>query len=123
MQFRIEAHLIKTAQLNKSELEGGLSMKRKAEFAALFLCPLILVADFLPAGVETNLSTVAIPNDEVVNNEAIDTELLRIENDWSKEIREKDTVAAGRVMADDVVLIYPDGNVGGKEQDLKDIGT
>src|SRR5687767_1040167 len=120
MQFRIEAHLIKTAQLNMSELEGGLSMKRKAVFA-LFLCPLILVAGCQPAGVETNRSAVATPTAEVVNTAAIETELLRIENDWPRVIREKDTAAAGRVMADDVVLIYPDGNVGGKEQDLKDI--
>src|SRR5688500_1204580 len=123
MQFRIEAHLIKTAQLDKSELEGGLSMKRKAVFAALFLCPLILVAGCQPAGVETNRSAVATPTAEVVNTAAIETELLRIENDWPRVIREKDTAAAGRVMADDVVLIYPDGNVGGKGTDLKAIGA
>src|SRR5688572_4455694 len=123
MQFRIEAHLIKPPNLICPMLEGGLSMKRKAVFAALFLCPLILVAACQPAGVETNRSAVATPTAEVVNTAAIETELLRIENDWPRVIREKDTAAAGRVMADDVVLVYPDGNVGGKEQDLKDIGA
>ena len=98
-------------------------MKRNGVFAALFLCPLILVAGCQPAGVETNRSAVATPTPEVVNTAAIETELLRIENDWPRVIREKDAAAAGRVMADDVVLIYPDGNVGGKEQDLKDIGA
>lgn len=98
-------------------------MKRNGVFAALFLCLLILVAGCQPAGVETNRSAVATPTPEVVNTAAIETELLRIENDWPRVIREKDAAAAGRVMADDVVLIYPDGNVGGKEQDLKDIGA
>ena len=98
-------------------------MKRNGVFAALFLCLLILVAGCQPAGVETNRSAVATPTPEVVNTAAIETELLRIENDWPRVIREKDVAAAGRVMADDVVLIYPDGNVGGKEQDLKDIGA
>ena len=98
-------------------------MKRPRVFAALLLCPLILVAACQPAGVETNRSAVVSPTPEVVNTAAIETELLRIENDWPRVIREKDTAAAGRVMADDVILIYPDGNVGGKEQDLKDIAA
>jgi ketosteroid isomerase-like protein len=98
-------------------------MKRNGVFAAVLLCSLILVAACQPAGVETNRSAVATPTPEVVNTAAIETELLRIENDWPRVIREKDVAAAGRVMADDVVLIYPDGTVGNKEQDLKDIGA
>lgn len=98
-------------------------MKRNRLLAALFLCPLVLIAGCQPAGVETNRSAVATATPEVVNTAAIETELLRIENDWPRVIREKDTAAAGRVMADDVVLIYPDGNVGTKETDLKDIGA
>ena len=98
-------------------------MKRNTLFAALFLSPLILVAGCQPAGVETNRSAVATPTAEVINTAAIETELLRIENDWPRIIREKDTATAAKVMADDVVLIYPDGTVGNKEQDLKDIGA
>src|SRR5687768_9986183 len=98
-------------------------MKRNGVFAALFLCLLIMVAGCQP-GVETNRSAaVSTPTPEVVNTAAIETELLRIENDWPRVIREKDTTAAGRVLADDVVLIYPDGQVGTKETDLKDIGA
>jgi ketosteroid isomerase-like protein len=47
--------------------------------------------------------------------------LLRIENDWPRVIREKDGATVRRVEADDVVLVYPDGTTGGKEQDIKDI--
>lgn len=98
-------------------------MKRNGVVAALLLSALVLIAACQPAGVETNRSAVATPTPEVVNTAAIETELLRIENDWPRVIREKDVAAAGRVLADDVVLIYPDGNVGTKEQDIKDIGA
>jgi ketosteroid isomerase-like protein len=99
-------------------------MKRNGAFAAVLLCSLILIAGCRPAGVETNRSAVATtPTPEVVNTAAIETELLRIENDWPRVIREKDAAAVGRVMAEDAVLIYPDGNVGNKEQELKDIAA
>jgi ketosteroid isomerase-like protein len=97
-------------------------MKRNGAFAAVLLCSLILVAACQPTGVETNRSA-ATPTPEVVNTAAIENELLRIENDWPRVIREKDSAAAGRVMADDVILIYPDGTVGNKEQELRDIGA
>jgi len=87
------------------------------------LCSLILVAACQPGAVETNRSAVATPTPEVVNTAAIESELLRIENDWPRILREKDATTVGRIMADDVILIYPDGNVGNKEQELKDIGA
>ena len=97
-------------------------MKRNGAVAAVFLSLLVLIAACQPA-VETNRSAVVTPTPEVVNTAAIETELLRIENDWPRVIREKDVTAAGKVMADDVILIYPDGNVGNKDLDLKDIGA
>jgi ketosteroid isomerase-like protein len=60
---------------------------------------------------------------EVVDTAAIEAELLRIENDWPRVIREKDVTAVGRVEADDGVFIYPDGSLGNKEQDLKDMAS
>ncbi len=54
---------------------------------------------------------------------AIEAELTRIENDWPRIIKEHDAAAVRRVEADDVVIIYPDGSLGGKEQDLKDIDS
>ena len=54
---------------------------------------------------------------------AIETELLRIENDWPRVIRERDVEAVRRLEADDILLVYWDGSVGSKEQDIKDIGA
>jgi ketosteroid isomerase-like protein len=47
--------------------------------------------------------------------------LVRIENDWPRVIKEKDAAAVRRVEADDVVVVYPDGSLGDKAQDVKDI--
>lgn len=74
-----------------------------------------------PAGVDTNRSAVTTATPETVDTAAIESELLRIENDWPRVIREKDGAAARRVEADDLYLVYPDGSVGNKEQDVKDV--
>jgi len=52
---------------------------------------------------------------------AIAAELTKIENDWPRIIRERDGAAVRRVEADDVFLVYPDGQTGDKGQDIKDI--
>jgi ketosteroid isomerase-like protein len=77
---------------------------------------------------DTNRSdSVAATNEnfsrEVVDTAAIEAELLRIENDWPRVVREKDVTAVGRIEADDAVFIYPDGSMGNKEQDLKDMAS
>ncbi|HJZ82264.1 MAG TPA: DUF4440 domain-containing protein [Pyrinomonadaceae bacterium] len=51
---------------------------------------------------------------------AITTELTRIENDWPRIIKERDSATLRRTEAEDLVIIYPDGTLGNKEQDVKD---
>lgn len=67
----------------------------------------------------TNLA-VATP-EPTPDKAAIETELTRIENDWPRIIKERDGATVRRIEADDVVIIYPDGVIGNKEQDAKDI--
>jgi ketosteroid isomerase-like protein len=50
---------------------------------------------------------------------AIEKELLRIENDWPRVIKERDGQAVRRVDADDVHLLSWDGTVSNKEEDAK----
>jgi ketosteroid isomerase-like protein len=52
---------------------------------------------------------------------AITAEITRIENDWPRILKEKDVATVRRIEADDIVLVYPDGSAGGKDQDTKDI--
>jgi ketosteroid isomerase-like protein len=80
-----------------------------------------------PAADTNRPESAAVPNAnsgrETVDTAAIETELLRIENDWPRVIKEKDVVAVGRVEADDAIFIHPDGSIGTKAQDLNDIST
>ena len=97
-------------------------MNRKAFLAVLSLVSLMFLASCQPAGPDTNRSAVATSTPaETVDTAAIQAEILRIENDWPRVIREKDVAAVRRVEADDVVVVYPDGSTGGKAQDIADI--
>jgi hypothetical protein len=52
---------------------------------------------------------------------AIEAELIRIEKDWPRILKERDAASVRKIEADDIFLVYPDGNDGTKEQDVKDI--
>lgn len=71
-----------------------------------------------PATVETNKNDNTAAS-ETVDTAAIETELLRIENDWPRAMREKDGAAVRRVLADDAILVYPDGSTSTREEDAK----
>ena len=73
-----------------------------------------------PPSANTNPVSVATP-EPTPDKAAIEAELIKIESDWPRIIKEHDGAAVRRLEADDIVIIYPDGNVGTKEQDAKDI--
>ncbi len=68
-----------------------------------------------------NVAPVASPTAETVDTAAIEAELLRIENDWPRVIREKDVAAVERVEAEDGIFVYPDGTLGDKATDVRDM--
>ena len=65
----------------------------------------------------TNMATPEATPDTA----AIVAEVTRIEKDWPRILKERDGATARRIEADDILLVYPDGSTGGKEQDIKDI--
>lgn len=69
------------------------------------------------------MAPAASPTAETIDTAAIETELLRIENDWPRVVKEKDVEAVKRVEADDGVFLYPDGTLGDKATDVKDMET
>jgi hypothetical protein len=98
-------------------------MKRNGFWLMLSLAlALALLSGCQKAAENANIvAPAASPTTETVNTAAIEAELLRIENDWPRVVKEKDVEAVKRVEADDGVFVYPDGTVGGKATDVQDM--
>lgn len=98
-------------------------MKQKGFWGGLLLAfSLVVFSGCQKAAEETNRAAAApSPATETIDTAAIETELLRIENDWPRAIKEKDVEAVKRVEADDGVFIYPDGTIGDKATDVRDM--
>jgi hypothetical protein len=82
---------------------------------------LVLLSGCQKAAEDNRAAATPCPTVEAVDTAAIETELLRIENDWPRTIKEKDVEAVKRIEADDGFFIYPDGSVGNKSADVQDI--
>lgn len=84
---------------------------------------LLALSQFGCAGQQnSNANTVSVATPEPTPDKAaIATELTKIENDWPRIIKEHDAAAVGRLEADDAVFVYPDGSLGDKAQDIKDM--
>jgi hypothetical protein len=99
------------------------SMKQKGFLGVLLVAfSLVLFSGCQKAAEDTNRAAAPpSPTAETINTAAIETELLRIENDWPRVVKEKDVEAVKRVEADDGVFIYPDGTIGDKATDVQDM--
>lgn len=87
----------------------------------LFIAALTTFAGCATSPNSPNANTAVATPEPTPDKAAIETELTRIENDWPRIIKERDGATVRRIEADDVVIIYPDGTIGNKEQDAKDI--
>ena len=97
-------------------------MKRRGSWVVLSLgFSLVLLSGCQKAAEDTNRAAAPSPTTETIDTAAIETELLRLENDWPRVIKEKDIEAVKRLEADDGVFVYPDGTVGDKTTDVKDM--
>jgi ketosteroid isomerase-like protein len=72
---------------------------------------------------DTNLNASLTTNrnaaPEPVNTASIEAELKKLEQDWAAAANAKDGDAVRRVLADDVVLTYPDGTTGTKNDEVQ----
>jgi ketosteroid isomerase-like protein len=97
-------------------------MKKYLSVATLAATALIVFSQFgcaSPQNTNTNVS-IATP-EPTPDKTAIEAELTRIENDWPRIIKEHDVATVRRIEADDAVFVYPDGSMGDKAQDVKDM--
>jgi len=96
-------------------------MKKVLSIATVTLATLLTLSLFgcatppNPPPTNANMATPEATPDPA----AIEKELLRVENDWPRVIKERDGQAVRRVDADDVHLLSWDGSVSNKEDDAK----
>ena len=76
---------------------------------------------------ETNLNSSLTTNKNVavepVNTASIEAEVKKLGREWSSAFKTRDAEAVRRVLADDVVITYPDGLVSGKNEEVQSIET
>jgi ketosteroid isomerase-like protein len=56
---------------------------------------------------------------EPVDTASIESELKKMEADWANAYKTKDAATPRRILADDVVLTYPDGSTGTKNDEIQ----
>lgn len=98
-------------------------MKRSALVLFAILLAVVL-SGCQPAASETNRNapvTAATPAKERVDSAAIEAEILKLEREWMDAPKTKNGEAVRRVVADDAVLVYPDGTVATKADEVRTI--
>jgi ketosteroid isomerase-like protein len=75
------------------------------------------------AGTNSSLTTNRNSTVEPVNTASIEAELRKLEADWSAAAKAKDVEAVKRILADDIVLTYPDGSTGTKADEVQLVET
>ena len=91
---------------------------------ALFVALSVVVLAGCQAAVETNRNLAAVsstPAKEAFDPAAIEAELLTLERDWAAATKNHDPEAVRRIVADDVVMVYPDGTSGTKVDEVRSI--
>src|SRR5438552_625105 len=97
-------------------------------FPMLLVC-LGLVLSFLAckSAPDTNRDTTKAANANVAKEKidpvAIEAEITKLEKDWAAAEQRHDADTIRRILADDVVMTYADGNTGTKASELSDIET
>lgn len=99
-------------------------MKRSVVSAALVLVVSLMVlglAGCQPAAPDTNLNATATasPAKETFDPVAIEAEVLKLERDWFKAGETYDAELIKRIVADDATLVYPDGSLGTKAEEVR----
>ena len=72
---------------------------------------------------DTNVNSTLTTNRnsrlEPVNTASIEAELKKLETDWAAAFKNKDAATVRRILADDIVLTYPDGTTGTKNDEVQ----
>lgn len=97
-------------------------MKRSA-IALLILVVVVVVNGCQPA-LDTNRNIAAAtssPAKETFDAAAIESDLIKLEREWADSPKTKNAEAVRRLLADNVVIVYPDGTTATKADEVRTI--
>lgn len=72
---------------------------------------------------DSSLTTNKNVAPEPVNTASIEAELIKMERDWAGAFRTRDAETVRRILADDIVITYPDGVRATKQEEVQAIET
>lgn len=104
-------------------------MKKNVLSAALVVGGVALVlslAGCQRAAAPTNLAearAAASPTPEKIDTAAIEAEIVKLEREWASSTKNRDAETVRRVLADDIVITYPDGQTGTKDDEVRTVET
>ena len=100
-------------------------MNRTSLSYAISLIALIGLTACQPASPDTNREATKTANAnvarETMNPVAIEAEIIKLENDWAAAAQRHDIEGVRRILADDLMMTYPDGTTGTKASELSDV--
>ena len=96
-------------------------MNKSGVSVALVFVMSLAFAACQPAPQETNRNATATasPAQERFDPAAIQAEVLKLEREWFKAGETHDVETMKRIVADDAVLVYPDGSTGTKADEVR----
>ena len=96
---------------------------KKSTFAFLLALTLLALAGCQPALDSNRNRAVATstPVKETVDRAGIEAELLKLEREWATAAQSHNAEPVKRILADDAVMVYPDGTTGTKADEVKTI--
>src|SRR5215470_10850701 len=96
----------------------------KTSVPALFVTIVVLVLTGCQRAADTNRNAVtatASPQKEAFDPAAIEKEVIKLERDWADANKSHNPETVRSVLADDVVIVYPDGSVATKADEIRTI--
>ena len=99
-------------------------MRRRSVLALFVTLLAVVLTGCQPAATETNRNdslAAASPAKETFDAAAIQAELLKLEREWADSLKTKNAEAVRRIVADDAVLVYPDGTAANKTVEVQTI--
>ena len=96
-------------------------MNKNVLLAALAMfCLLLVQAGCQKAASPTNRAEAGpVATPEKIDTAAIQAELIKLERDWADAVKNGDADTVRRVMADDIVVINPDGSTSTKAAEVE----